>query len=52
MLGQIVDVLINQELNAGSYNFNYTNKGLASGIYFYELNVGSMRDIKKMTLVK
>lgn len=52
MLGKVVDVLVNQKLEAGSYSIGYTNRGLSSGIYFYELKADSFRDIKKMTLVK
>jgi uncharacterized delta-60 repeat protein len=52
MLGKTVDVLVNQYLEAGSYNISYSNNGLSSGIYFYELQAGGLRDIKKMTLVK
>ncbi len=52
MLGKTVDVLVNQNLQAGSYNINYSNTSLSSGIYFYELRAGGLRDIKKMTLVK
>jgi uncharacterized delta-60 repeat protein len=52
MLGKAVDILINQNLAAGNYSIIYTNKNLASGIYFYELTAGDFKDIKKMTLVK
>jgi hypothetical protein len=52
MLGRTVDVLINQNLQAGSYTISYTNKSLSSGIYLYELKAGNYREIKKMTLVK
>ncbi|MCI0448230.1 MAG: SBBP repeat-containing protein [Chlorobi bacterium] len=52
MLGRVVDVLVNQDLAAGSYSIVYTNKNLSSGIYFYELASGDFKTIKKMTLVK
>ena len=52
VLGKEIDVLVNQELKAGSYSIKYTNKQLSSGIYFYELKVNGIREIKKMTLVK
>ena len=52
MLGRVNTVLINQYLSAGTYNINFSNPGLSSGIYFYELKSGAYRDIKKMTLVK
>ncbi|MEO8514595.1 MAG: T9SS type A sorting domain-containing protein [Ignavibacteria bacterium] len=52
MLGKVVDILVNQDLQAGSYNIKYSNTSLSSGIYFYELTTSGLRDIKKMTLVK
>jgi uncharacterized delta-60 repeat protein len=52
MLGKTVDVLVNQYLDAGSYNINFGNNSLSSGIYFYEISTPGFRDIKKMTLVK
>ncbi len=52
MLGKVVDILVNKEMEAGSYNVSFTNSNLSSGIYFYELKAGNFRDVKKMTLVK
>jgi hypothetical protein len=52
MLGKVVDVLVSQRLEAGSYSIGYTNKELSSGIYFYELKADNFRDVKKMTLIK
>lgn len=52
MLGKTVEVLVNQYLEAGSYNIKFGSKNLSSGIYFYEIKTPGFRDIKKMTLVK
>jgi uncharacterized delta-60 repeat protein len=52
ILGKVTEVLVNQNLAAGSYTINYKNVNLSSGVYFYELTAGSFRDIKKMTLIK
>jgi hypothetical protein len=52
MVGKVVDVLADQNMEAGNYSISYTNKNLASGVYFYELRAGSYRDVKKMTLIK
>ena len=52
MLGKVVDVLADGFLESGSYSVTYTNKNLASGIYFYEFKAGDFRDIKKMSLIK
>src|SRR4030095_557129 len=52
ILGKEVAVLLNQQLNAGSYNITYSNHGLSSGVYFYRLTAGNFIGIKKMALVK
>ena len=52
ILGSEVATLVNENLSAGSYRFNFDAQGLASGIYLYELNAGSFREIKKMNLLK
>ncbi len=52
MLGREVDVLINQQLGAGTHNISFNAGNLASGVYFYKIETGSFSDIKKMTLVK
>ncbi|MEB2329837.1 MAG: T9SS type A sorting domain-containing protein [Ignavibacteriaceae bacterium] len=52
MLGREVDVLVNEELNAGTYAFDFNATALNSGIYFYSLEAGSFKDTRKMILVK
>lgn len=52
VLGKVAAVLVNQHLEAGTYNISYSNLSLSSGIYFYELTAGSYREVKKMNLVK
>ncbi|MFC2084496.1 metallophosphoesterase [Bacteroidota bacterium] len=51
-LGQEVVTLINQYLGAGYYNNEFNGNGISSGIYFYELDAGPFRDIKKLILLK
>ena len=50
--GREVALLINEELNAGTYNFDFNASHLASGIYFYKLITNNYADTKKMVLVK
>ena len=52
MLAREINVLVNQNLTAGTHNITFNAAYLSSGIYFYKLEAGSFRDIKKMTLVK
>ena len=58
ILGQMVTKESYINLQAGNYSFLWNSRDLngnsvASGVYFYELNVGNeFRDIKKMVLMK
>lgn len=50
--GREIASLINENLNPGSYSYNFTADGLTSGIYFYKLSTGEYTDVKKMLLIK
>lgn len=52
MLGKEVEVLVNEELRAGTYNTDWNASNYASGVYFYRLEAGDFSDIRKMVLVK
>ncbi|MCF8261511.1 MAG: lamin tail domain-containing protein [Melioribacteraceae bacterium] len=52
VLGREVATLVNKELGAGNYTFNWNASALASGIYFYKLNTASFSTVKKMMLLK
>jgi hypothetical protein len=52
ILGSEVATLVNENLAAGAYRFNFEAANLASGIYLYEINAGNFREIKKMNLLK
>lgn len=52
MLGREVESLVNEQLSAGSYLFDFNAENLNSGIYFYSIEAGSFIDTKKMILVK
>jgi hypothetical protein len=52
ILGSEVAVLVNENLSAGAYKYNFDAQNLASGVYLYELNAGNFREIKKMNLLK
>lgn len=51
-LGEKVDVLLNEELNAGTYEYKWTADNLTSGIYFYSLTSENFRQTKKLILLK
>lgn len=52
MLGKEVANLVNKELNAGNYSFDFDASHLNSGIYFYTLRTEINSFTKKMMLVK
>jgi len=52
-VGQVVAELVNNEYrNAGRYSISFDGSKLASGIYFYSLEAGVYKDVKKMVLIK
>lgn len=52
ILGCKVIVLVNQELQAGSYKTDWDGTDYPSGIYFYRLETDSYKESKRMILVK
>jgi hypothetical protein len=52
VLGDEITTLVNEELPAGEYEVEFDATGLPSGIYFYQLKVGSFIQTKKMVLLK
>jgi thermitase len=57
-LGQVVNILADKELDAGTYNYDWDATNYSSGVYYYTIEMvtsGSevtFRDTKKMILVK
>jgi len=51
-LGQVVQTLVDDDLNAGKHKVTFNAKNLASGIYIYKLNVNGFTDTKKIVLMK
>jgi len=52
VLGNEVATLVNEEKPAGSYEVDFSARGLSSGIYFYSLQAGSFIQTKKLILIK
>jgi hypothetical protein len=50
--GNEAAVLVNQNLNAGTYNVDFDGNNFSSGIYFYVITAGEFTQTKKMVLVK
>jgi uncharacterized protein (DUF1501 family) len=52
ILGRNVATIVNSYQSAGSYNVNFDGSNLASGTYFYALETGGQKIVKKMMVVK
>ncbi|NWF51449.1 MAG: T9SS type A sorting domain-containing protein, partial [Ignavibacteriaceae bacterium] len=52
MLGNEVAKLVDEFKEAGNYEVNFNASGLASGIYFYQLQIGDYTKTKKMILLR
>ena len=50
--GQVVGLLFSGHLGAGEHRLAIRGDGLASGLYFLELEAGSDRAVRKLTLLK
>ncbi len=51
-IGQLVQTLVNQELKAGNYKYDFNASGLPSGSYYYRLTAGDFVRTNKMILIK
>ena len=52
VIGQLVATLVDENLAAGAYQRIWNAAAMTSGVYFYELRIGSQGTLKKMNLVK
>jgi photosystem II stability/assembly factor-like uncharacterized protein len=52
ILGNEIEILVNEERTAGTHTISWNAGDLPSGIYFYKLNTGSFTETKKMILMK
>lgn len=50
--GNEIAVLVNESLNAGTYNYDFNAANYPSGVYFYVLTAGEFTSTKKMVLIK
>jgi hypothetical protein len=52
LLGREVSSLVNEQLQAGTYEYEFEASGLNSGVYFYKISTESFSEVKKMILLK
>ena len=51
-LGQLVQTLVDDNLNAGRHKVTFNARNLASGVYIYKIDVNGFTDTKKIVLMK
>ena len=52
VLGREIATLVNEEKNSGTYKVIWDAKNMTSGVYFYQLRVGSFSQTEKMILLR
>ncbi|HEY5124113.1 MAG TPA: T9SS type A sorting domain-containing protein, partial [Ignavibacteria bacterium] len=52
ILGKEITILVNEKLQPGTYEVTFDGSNLPSGVYFYQLRVGTYLETKKMLLIK
>lgn len=52
ILGQIVSVVLNDQIPAGKHSVKFNADKLSSGTYFYRLDAGGFTSIKKLMILK
>jgi photosystem II stability/assembly factor-like uncharacterized protein len=52
IIGKEIKTLVDGNMQAGEYETNFDARGMSSGIYFYKLESGDFKDIKRMVLLK
>lgn len=50
--GRELKILVNEQLQAGVYEYGWNAVSLPSGVYFYKLEAGSFIETRKMMLIK
>ena len=50
--GQMIETLVSGKLEAGTHKIQWNADGLATGIYFYQIQAGEFVTVKKMTLIR
>jgi hypothetical protein len=52
IMGREVQTLVNESLQAGTYETTFDGSSLNSGVYFYKLVTEGFTETKRMTLIK
>lgn len=52
IFGRVITALIDDKLNAGSYEVKWNAYNLSAGVYYYKIIAGDFIDSKKIFLIK
>jgi len=52
VLGEMVKILVNEEMKPGYYDYKFNTSNLATGVYLYRISAGDFVETKKMVLIK
>lgn len=52
LLGQQIDLLVDEPLSAGEHRYSWSASGQPSGAYFYKLSTGSVTETRKMVFLQ
>jgi hypothetical protein len=52
LIGRLVETLVQEKMEPGSYKVNWHPTNMSSGLYFVELKSGDQREIQKITYLK
>jgi len=52
ILGKQVSVLVNEQLQPGTYEVDFDGSNYPSGVYFYKLTAGNFSAVNKMLIIK
>ena len=52
MLGREIETMVNENLNAGTFNAEWNASDFSSGVYFYKLQTEGFSETKRMVLTK
>ena len=51
-IGREVEIIVNEQLNAGTYEVNWNANKFSNGVYYYKLVAESFSETKRMVLIK
>jgi hypothetical protein len=52
LLGEKIATLVNTNMQAGRYEVNFNASSLSSGVYFYSIEAGNFKAVRKLMLMK